>query len=218
VLVEAPMVAGGLNVAAEQVIEHSAYGALLNRSGNRGPAAAPQNCYLTGDVDAEGQHRRWVAVAVADDRQWAALVDVLGRPAWAGRAALTSSEGRHRHHDEIDDELAAWCRQRGGAEIVERLAAAGVAVAPVVQPHEQLEFEQLAARRFFETVGHPISGPAVHVTYPFRLPGQDGPLHRRPAPTLGQDTAEVLRDVLGLTGAEIAALRAAGITGEDLVS
>ena len=46
VLVEAPMVAGALNVAGEQVIEHSAYGALLSRAGNRGPAAAPQNCYL----------------------------------------------------------------------------------------------------------------------------------------------------------------------------
>jgi crotonobetainyl-CoA:carnitine CoA-transferase CaiB-like acyl-CoA transferase len=218
VLVEAPMVAGGLNVAAEQVIEYSAYGALLYRSGNRGPAAAPQNCYLSGDVDDAGEHKRWVAVAVADDRQWSALVDVLGRPAWAVREDLGTSAGRHRHHDEIDAELAAWCRPRDAAEIVARLASAGVPVAPVVEPHEQLEFQQLAARRFFETVGHPVSGPAVHVTYPFRLPGHDGPLHRHPAPTLGQHNTEVLREVLGLTDAEIAALRAAGITGEDLAS
>jgi crotonobetainyl-CoA:carnitine CoA-transferase CaiB-like acyl-CoA transferase len=216
-LVEAPMVAGGLNVAAEQVIEYSAYGALLHRAGNRGPAAAPQNCYLTDDVDDAGEHRRWVAVAVADDRQWSALVDVLGRPAWAARDELATSEGRHRHHDEIDGGLAAWCRRRGAAEIVESLASAGVPVAPVVEPHEQLEFQQLAARGFFEPVDHPISGPAVHVTYPFRLPGHDGPLHRRPAPTLGQHNAEVLNEVLGLTAAEIAALRATGVTGEDLV-
>ena len=82
-LVEAPMVAGALNVAAEQVIEHSAYGALLSRSGNRGPAAAPQNCYLTADVDDTGEPR-WVAIAVADDRQWAALTGALGDPPGRG--------------------------------------------------------------------------------------------------------------------------------------
>ncbi|MDZ4265555.1 MAG: CoA transferase, partial [Mycobacterium sp.] len=41
-MVEAAMVDAALNVAAEQVIEHSAYGALLQRCGNRGPTAAPQ--------------------------------------------------------------------------------------------------------------------------------------------------------------------------------
>ena len=36
-MVEAAMVDAALNIAAEQVIEHSAYGALLQRDGNRGP-------------------------------------------------------------------------------------------------------------------------------------------------------------------------------------
>ena len=76
--------------------------------------------------------------------------------------------------------------------------------------------EQLEARRFFESVHHPVSGDAVHVTYPFRLPGQDGPVHRRPAPTLGQHTAEVLGEILGVSGADIDALRLAGVIGEDL--
>ncbi len=47
VLIEAAMVDAALNVAAEQVIEYSAYGSLLQRDGNRGPAAAPQNLYRT---------------------------------------------------------------------------------------------------------------------------------------------------------------------------
>ena len=44
------MVDAALSVAAEQVVEHSAYGALLERDGNRGPTAAPQNLYLTADM------------------------------------------------------------------------------------------------------------------------------------------------------------------------
>jgi crotonobetainyl-CoA:carnitine CoA-transferase CaiB-like acyl-CoA transferase len=38
--------------------------------------------------------------------------------------------------------------------------------------------------------------------------------YRAPAPTLGQHTEEVLREVLGLDDATLAALRAEGIIGE----
>ena len=69
VLVEASMVDAALNVAAEQVVEHSAYGALLERDGNRGPTAAPQNLYLTADTDDAGERDAWVAIAVADRRR-----------------------------------------------------------------------------------------------------------------------------------------------------
>ena len=67
VLVEAAMVDAAINIAAEQVIEYSAYGALLQRAGNRGPTAAPQNLYRTADIDEFGRADCWVAIAVATD-------------------------------------------------------------------------------------------------------------------------------------------------------
>ena len=57
VLVEAPMVAGALNVAVSWWSSTRRTGA-LSRAGNVGPAA-PQNCYLCGDVDDEGARHRW---------------------------------------------------------------------------------------------------------------------------------------------------------------
>jgi crotonobetainyl-CoA:carnitine CoA-transferase CaiB-like acyl-CoA transferase len=214
-LVEAPMVANALNVAAEQVIERSAYGVLLQRDGNRGPAAAPQNCYSAADRDDDlGQHR-WVAIAVATDEQWVALRGALGDPAWV-TAELDGAAGRHAHHDLIDREVAAWCARRRADEIVDLLWPAGVPVARVVHPSAQLGFEQLIARDFFEQVEHPVCGPSTHVTFPFRLPGEHGPVHRHPAPTLGQHNAEILGGILGMTTEEIEELRAAGVIGEQL--
>jgi len=58
-MVEAVMVEAALNVAAEQVVEYSASGTLLERDGNRGPVAAPQGLYRGADGD-------WVAVSVGD--------------------------------------------------------------------------------------------------------------------------------------------------------
>ena len=60
-LVEVPLLETALNVAAEQVIEHSAYGALLERDENRGPVSAPQGVYACAGDDV------FVAVAVETD-------------------------------------------------------------------------------------------------------------------------------------------------------
>ncbi|MBV8862954.1 MAG: CoA transferase, partial [Mycobacterium sp.] len=118
VFIEAAMIDAALNIAAEQVIEYSAYGALLQRSGNRGPTAAPQNLYRTADIDEFGRLDSWVAVAVANDEQWAGLCEALGRPQWAMDSGLSDAAGRRRRHDLIDEQLSAWCGQRSGDEIV----------------------------------------------------------------------------------------------------
>jgi crotonobetainyl-CoA:carnitine CoA-transferase CaiB-like acyl-CoA transferase len=215
-LVEAAMVDAALNVTAEQVIEHSAYGALLERAGNRGPMAAPQNLYRAADPDDSGRSESWVAIAVADDDQWMALRKALDDPHWAAGPELATGPGRARDHDRIDVELGAWCRGRSAEDIVERLWAAGVPVATVVQPHHQADLAQLEARRFFEVVDHPVSGPVRCSTMPMRFSGGPERWHRDPAPLLGEHNAELLGQ-LGLSPAEIDELEAAGVIGRSPV-
>lgn len=211
-LVEAAMVDAALNVAAEQVIEYSAYGALLQREGNRGPAAASQNLYRTSEIDEFGRADCWVAVAVATDAQWAALCEALGRPAWATDPALATVAGRRDAHDRIDERLAAWCAQRDGDEIVEALWSAGVPVAKMLQPHRQTQLPQLAHRGFFEDVDHPVNPATPHSSLPFRLSAGPQRFHRQPAPLLGEHNTELL-GALGLSAAEIAELEADGVIG-----
>ncbi|PJE22871.1 MAG: CoA transferase, partial [Mycobacterium sp.] len=146
VMVEAAMVDAALNIAAEQVIEYSAYGALLERAGNRGPTAVPQNLYLSADIDEFGRLDSWVAIAVATDEQWAQLCGALGSPTWATDPALATAAGRRAHQDRIDERLAQWCAGRTRDEIVDTLWDAGVPVAKVMQPHRQAELDQLDAR------------------------------------------------------------------------
>ncbi len=213
-LVEAAMVDAALNVAAEQVIEHSAYGALLTRTGNRGPGAAPQNLYRAA-APPEGRDDAWVAIAVADDDQWTALVEALGHPSWATDAALSTAAGRVAAHDAIDEHLAAWCRERQADEIVDALWGAGVPVGRVMQPHEQPDLEQLQHRKFFEELDHPVIGPSSYAGLPFRSSRGPDRYHRRAAPLLGEHNHELLRD-LGLTVAEIDSLEAAGIIGRSI--
>lgn len=211
-MVEAAMVDAALNVAAEQVIEYSAYGAVLHRDGNRGPTAAPQNLYLSNEIDEFGRLDSWVAVAVATDEQWAGLCDALGTPPWAMSDELSTCAGRRAHHDLMDRHLAAWCAERTRDEIVEALWARAVPVAKVLQPHRQTEIPQLAARNFFESVEHPVNPPTPHSTLPFRSSRGPDRVHTSPAPTLGQHNRDILAE-LGCSEDEIRRLEAEGVIG-----
>jgi crotonobetainyl-CoA:carnitine CoA-transferase CaiB-like acyl-CoA transferase len=210
VFIEAAMVDAALNIAAEQVIEHSAYGALLQRNGNRGPAAAPQNLYRTNEIDEFGRRDCWVAVAVTTDEQWASLCDALDRPDWVAEFATAVS--RRAHHDLIDEHLNAWCEQRTGDAIVEALWSRGIPVAKVMQPHRQSELPQLTARGFFEAVDHPVNATTKHSTLPFTSSRGPARVHVRPAPLLGQHNHEVLSE-LGLSAKDIDDLEAQGVIG-----
>jgi crotonobetainyl-CoA:carnitine CoA-transferase CaiB-like acyl-CoA transferase len=214
-LVEAAMVDAGLNVAAEQVIEASAYGALLTRDGNRGPTAAPQNLYQAAGPDASGRDDSWIAIAVATDEQWESLRRVLGEPEWTADLALAKAEGRVAAHDRIDAFLQEWCRARSADEVVDLLWDAGVPVGKVVQPHDQPELAQLAFRNFFEELSHPVVGRSRYATMPMKFSRAVGPVHERHAPLLGQHNEELLGE-LGLTRSEIDALEADGIIGGSL--
>lgn len=212
-LVEVPMVGSALNVTAEAVVEYTAYHHLLTRTGNRGPAAAPQNLYRTADLDEEGKLDCWVAIAVETDQEWDALRAAVGMPA---DPALASAAGRVSEHDRIDEVLAAWCAQRFSDEIVNILWGAGVPVARVVPPHRIDDLEQLRARHYFEDLDHPVVGAARYQGFAARSSRGPLRLHRKPSPTLGQHNRSILGGILGLSPAELDDLEANGIIGDTM--
>jgi len=212
VRIEAAMVDAAINVAAEQVIEYSAYGNVLQREGNRGPTAAPQNLYRTSEDNEFGRPDDWVAIAVATDEQWVNLVAALGSPAWATDDELASIAGRRRRHDDIDEHLSTWSAARTSDEIIETLWEAGVPVAKVMQPHRVGDLPQLVHRGFYELVDHPVNPTARHSTLPMRISSGPGRFHRTAAPLLGEHNHEVLSG-LGLSEDDIADLEERGIIG-----
>ena len=207
-LVEATMIEAALNAAAEVTVEYGASGTELTRTGNRGPYAAPQNVYQCAG------HEQWVAVAVANDAQWAALRAALGDPEWARDPALATVDGRRAAHDLIDERLAVWTKDQDATELAELLASAGVPAGVVVDARDIASNPQLLHRNFFETEHHPVSGDAKLPAGAWKFASNHQPWMRRAAPTLGQHNDEVFRELLGLADAELGRLRADGIIGE----
>jgi crotonobetainyl-CoA:carnitine CoA-transferase CaiB-like acyl-CoA transferase len=206
-LVESVMVEAALNAASEQMLEWQAYGRLLTRDGNRSPVAAPQNLYACRGKE------RWLALAVETDTQWRALLEELGEPRWAKDPKLGTRAGRRTCRDRIDAELTRFFATRDRDEIAAALLERGIPAAPVLHAREAADNPQMRARGFFELEDHPVTGTHEIPGLPLRF--SDMPRwYRIASPTLGQHNDEILREVLDLTGEEIAALRAEGIIGD----
>jgi len=205
-LVEAAMVEAALNVAAETVIEWTAYGNRIARDGNRGPTAAPQNVYAGNAPES------WLALACENDAQWRALTEVIGRPDLAADPALATRAGRRAAHDDLDAIVGAWASVRAVDDAVDALLAAGVPAARVRDPRTSSQHPQMVARGFFEVVEHPVAGTHPIPGLPWRARGVDRWI-RRPAPTLGQHNADVLGGRLGCTPDELADFAAHGVIG-----
>jgi crotonobetainyl-CoA:carnitine CoA-transferase CaiB-like acyl-CoA transferase len=207
-LVEVPLVETALNVAAEQVIEYSAYGQVLRRAGNRGPCAAPQGVYGCADAD------EYVAVAVVTDAQWVALRGAMGDPDWARDPALATAAGRRAAHDTIDAHLERWLAPQGRDAAVEKLVGAGVPAHALINAHFVMPNPQLEARCFFQVMVHPVTGTTRYPGLPMAFSGLPRNLHSLPPPTLGQHNDEILGGELGLSPDEMQDLRQRKIIGE----
>jgi crotonobetainyl-CoA:carnitine CoA-transferase CaiB-like acyl-CoA transferase len=206
-LVEVPLVECGLNAAAEQVVEWTGNGVLLERQGNRSRWAAPQGVYESSERD------RWVAVSVETDDQWRALRAVLGDPDWASTDALATHAGRLEAHDVIDEELRSWFASRPRDLAAETLVRAGVPAAPVVNGRETGWSPHHDVKPFFQWFEHPITGWTPYPSFPFTVDGEYLP-YRGHTPVLGQHNDEVLREVLGLDDDTVDDLRRRKIVGE----
>ncbi|MEA2608098.1 MAG: benzylsuccinate CoA-transferase BbsF subunit, partial [Chloroflexota bacterium] len=169
-------------------------------TGNRleHPQAAPHGVYPCLGDD------RWVAIAVFDDREWQALVEQMGSPAWATDPVLATQSGRFAHQDELDRNLSEWTGNRDRHAVMHQLQAAGVRAGAVQNARDLTETDpQIAEHGTFFELDHPVIGPALFEGMPFRMAGL-APDNWRSAPLLGEDNHYVLREIIGLEEDEIA--------------
>jgi crotonobetainyl-CoA:carnitine CoA-transferase CaiB-like acyl-CoA transferase len=170
------------------------------RDGNRDPHMAPHGVFRAAGDD------RWLAIAIEDDAAWARFADVVGKPDLARDPRYASVVGRKRHEDELEALVTEWTAARSPEEATATLQAAGIGAFTAASNRDLAEDPHLAARNFFVELEHPEVGARKHVGVPWRMSESDCRV-RRPAPCVGADTDQVLRDVCGYSADEVAALR-----------
>lgn len=144
-----------------------------------------------------------------DHAEFAALCAVLGDQALPERPEFATAAQRERHRDELDVAIAARTRTHDKHVLADRLQAAGVAAAPVVNGRDLFADPHLRHRHWFTRLEHPVAGTHEYPGLPAILDG--GRLTpRRASPSLGADTVDILH-WLGYDDATIEELRGRGV-------
>ena len=116
---------------------------------------------------------------------------------------------RSQHKDEIESCLADWSAGQDPFDLAERLATRGVPASVVNWSTDLLDDPQLQHRGYYSVLEHGEVGPVLYDGTGSIL-SETASVQRSAAPCLGEHTDHVLRDLLGLSEAEISAYREAG--------
>ena len=152
----------------------------------------------------------WITVLAYTDKQWVRFVTEAGRPELATDPRYARLAGRTKHIDDTYALVAEMLRERTTDDWLAVLDRLEIPCARVNKLEELEQDPHLSAIGFFRKVEHPTEGPLTMTAPPVNFADTPAEI-RRMAPTLGQHSAEILREA-GLSDAEIAAMAETGAT------
>ena len=170
--------------------------------GSRHPAITPFQFFAAADG--------WVVVAAGNDRLFARLCEVLGRPELAGDARFADNASRTENHADLESEIGDAFAGGSVARWLDRLEKAGVPCGPVNDVADLVRDPQVRSRGMIRR--QPCAGESVAVPVsPLRFAGETPDIDPRPAPALGEHTESVLQELLGLDAADLGSMRRDGV-------
>ena len=180
VRVDCPMLDCLLGVSALQTSEYWGSGREPQRLGTAHPRNAPYQGFSAADGD--------FTVAAGNDRLWASVAEVVGRPELAGDPRFVTQSDRVRHQAELEALLQERFAGEKREHWLTELRARGVPCGPVNTFGEILADPHVEATGLVAPLEVPVAGPTPTVVFPVRIEGQQPRLDRG-APRLGADAA-----------------------------
>jgi len=151
-------------------------------------------------------------LAVGNDSQFRKFCDIAGKPEWAADARFATNAERVRNRATLVPLIDALMGTRTQRDWLAALEPAGVPGGPINRLDQVFDDPQIRSRGMRLDLPHPLAGTVPQVRAPLRLSGT--PLeYALPPPLLGEHTALVLRERLGVDDATLSDLAARGVIG-----
>ncbi|MDX1488455.1 MAG: CaiB/BaiF CoA-transferase family protein, partial [Acidiferrobacterales bacterium] len=190
------------NMLESVVPEYDGAGVVREPSGSTLTGIVPTNTYLCRDG-------KYVVIGGNADSIFQRLMRAAGRADMAEDPRFANNTGRVAHEREIDEAITAWTRTLDASAVLDKLAEAAVPSGPIYNAADMMQDPHFAARGLFQQVevqGRPLKIPAI-IPMLNETPGATD----WPGPDIGAHNWEILGGRLGLSKAELDALRARGI-------
>ena len=169
------------------------------RNGNAYASIAPYDTYHAKDG--------FVVIACGNQKLYEKFCNLIGRADMITDERFLTVPLRVQNNLEQKAEIEKWTLTKTVNEVVDTVLGAGIPAGPIYDVKQITEDHHIAVEReMFIDVDHPVIGPMKVNGNPIKLMDMM-PRINRPAPTLGQDNEEVLKEVLGYDNERIDSLR-----------
>ncbi len=180
-----------------------ASGEVPRRYGSAHPSIVPYQALQTADGH--------LMVAVGNDTLWRRFAPLIGLPELVDDPRFDSNPQRVANRTQLIPLIERALATRGSVAWADELSRVGIPAGPINNVAGALEHPQVTARDMVVSAEHPSAGTLRMTASPIKLSRYTATV-RRPPPTLGEHTDDVLRE-LGYSPTEIATLRDQGVVG-----
>ena len=195
--VDTSLLEGGIAYTFWESAMYFATGDVPDPKGSAHRLTAPYQAFETSDG--------YVNVGAANQANWERLCAAIGRDELVSDPRFVAPSDRMSNVDELVSTLEDIFSQESSAHWLKTLENAGVPCGPIYDLEQVYADPQVQSREMMVETDHPVAGRVKNIGIPIKLSETPGRF-QRPAPTLGQHTDEVLRE-LGCSDAEIDKLR-----------
>lgn len=195
------------NLMEAVVPEYDGAGVVREASGSTLTGIVPSNIYPTQDG-------KTIIIGANTNPMFQRMCELMGAPSVAQDPRFRENNDRVAHQAELDGMIGRWTATMSQAEVLAKLEEAGVAAGPIYSVEDMFADPQYQARGLFEevqTVSGPLKIPAI-IPRLADTPGQTD----WPGAKLGAHNDDVYANLLGMSAAEIAALKAQQVIQESI--
>ena len=169
--------------------------------GSAHPLNAPYQAFQTADG--------WINIGAANQANWERMLTLIEAAELNDDPRFSSNAMRIENRVVLAETLSLVFLKHSTAHWLEAFEKAGVPAGPVLSITEMHADPQALAREMIVSTDHPVAGKVKTIGHPVKFSETPGGV-KRPAPLMGQHTAEVLREI-GYSESEIVAMAAAGV-------
>ncbi|MCB5736492.1 MAG: CoA transferase [Megasphaera massiliensis] len=179
-------------------------GDIVEAVGNRNLSVAP--CDILEAADGQ------FALVCGTQRFWRSLCQIMGKPELADDPRFADNKRRCEHYpDELKPIIEGWSRQHTLDELEKQLSDAEIPFGRIADTKGVCENPVIKRRHMLWDIDDPAIGETISVPgTPIKIHGCEDKAFR-PAPTLGQHTDDILKNIVHLTAEEIARLHEEGV-------